>query len=82
MLNATQHTELVTGRLQAALRNETYAAQALAAGVHLSMEPTAGEVLRLVAATGLDPVLLTCRLQDVDRGLDDLPSFDAYGARN
>ena len=41
-------------------------------------EPTAGQVLAFVLLTGLDPRLLLCGVEDVERGLDDLPRFDSY----
>lgn len=74
------YLQIVNERLHAALRNEAVWDKAAAAGINLSDEPTAGEVLQFVMATGSDPVLLLCGVEDVLRGLDDLPSFDTHSA--
>lgn len=81
-MNGIDYTEIVNARLHSALRNEAVWDKAVAAGVHLSMEPTAGELLRFVTVTGSDPVLLLGRIHDDLGGLDDFPRLDAKGVRN
>lgn len=41
-------------------------------------EPTAGELLRLVVAKDLDPLLLCSSVEDVLRGMDEFPDFNAH----
>ena len=69
---------IVVERIEAALANPDVRKRAEGIDLMFLEEPTVGQVLGFLLITGLDPLLLLCGVEDVERGLDDLPRFDSY----
>ncbi len=74
--------ETIIERAYAALQNERVRERWYAAG-YIPADPnvTAGDVLRFVVTTGLDPRLLFGRVHDSLSGMDDLPWVDTNHVR-
>ncbi len=69
---------IVAERMEAALEGPDAMGRSFLAPSFTREEPTAGQLLAFVLVTGLDPRLLLSGVEDVERGLDDLPRFDTY----
>lgn len=79
-MDVTKYGGVIAERMRAGLEGEFARARCSTSAIGVVRrvgEPTMSEVLRFIGDTGLPPALLLSRLEDVERGLDDLPRFDA-----